>query len=594
MIELRQYQKQFIADIYKAFDTNRRVCGVMPCGAGKTLVIAEMTRQYAAKGNRVVFMVHRQELIEQTARTFDEMGIRHGIIAADFEPNYELPIQIASVQTLKKRLDRVPTPDFLIVDECHHIKAKTYKRIVNQWKCLLLGLTATPVRMGGVTLHNSFDVLVIGSSVKELIAQGYLAHFSYSSAPLKIDLQHLRLNKFGDFRDSDMIDALDRQDIIGDVVKCYREHADGRQAIVYCINIHHSERTAKVFNDAGIRAAHIDGNTPKFTRRSIIEKFRRGELTVLCNVNLFGEGIDVPNMDCVILTRPTRSFTLYYQQAMRALRIDPHNPNKEAIIVDLVENHSRFMMIDEPIEWTLDPNEIQNIGLMPIKTCPECSTHGIPTGTRTCKNVIANHSANKAIERTAHSLSIVYQTNAPLNRNGSLVLADYKTAVCLEFIAEGAALISDAKVERRRVARVIQQPYLESKYQQLYQLRIECLDEKIAIKEANVSHTNGTSFDTPILCDAEGRVLKYFFNKNGDLICGHIFNIRKTHIDEDGIIVKIYDSGQTEQHSEQSSRNEIAEDVATIETSKQTWLSTKQLNLDGFEPEHEQTELDFG
>ena len=431
MIELRQYQKQFIADIYKAFDTNRRVCGVMPCGAGKTLVIAEMTRQYAAQGKRVVFMVHRQELIEQTARTFDEMDIRHGIIAADFEPNYELPIQIASVQTLKKRLDRVPTPDFLIVDECHHIKAKTYKRIVNQWKCLLLGLTATPVRMGGVTLHNSFDVLVIGSSVKELIAQGYLAHFSHFSAPLKIDLQHLRLNKFGDFRDSDMIDALDRQDIIGDVVKCYREYADGRQAIVYCINIHHSERTAKVFNDAGIRAAHIDGNTPKFTRRSIIEKFRRGEITVLSNVNLFGEGIDVPNMDCVILTRPTRSFTLYYQQAMRALR---PAPDKQSIILDLVENHSRFAKIDEPIAWSLDPNEMQGVGLAPVKTCPECGKNEIPTGTRTCKAVIARHNSIKAIEQTTQSLSIIYQATAPVTREGWLVLADHKTALNLEFI----------------------------------------------------------------------------------------------------------------------------------------------------------------
>lgn len=280
MFELRPYQKKFIDDIRKKFHEGiRRVCGVMPCGAGKTLVTAEITKALVAEGKRVVFMVHRRELIEQTSKTFSALGIEHGIIAANNEANYALPVQIASVQTLINRLDKIAPPDFLIVDECHHIKAKIYKRIVKNWRCQLLGLTATPIRMGGVTLHNSFDVLVIGPSVKDLIEQGYLAHFDYYAPSSTIDFKQFRLDAYGDFLEVDMSRELDRQDIIGDVVKYYREHADGLQTIVYCINTHHSQHTADIFNQNGITARHVDYKTPPRERRDIIEKFRAGLLS---------------------------------------------------------------------------------------------------------------------------------------------------------------------------------------------------------------------------------------------------------------------------------------------------------------------------
>ena len=457
MFELRSYQKDFIADIRNEFlKGHKRVCGVMPCGAGKTLAIAEITKKLAAEGKRVVFMVHRRELIEQTSKTFRDLKIAHGIIAANVESNYTLPVQIASVQTLINRLNKVAPPNFLIVDECHHIKAKIYKRIINKWDCRLLGLTATPIRMGGVTLHNSFDTLVVGSTVKELIEQGYLAHFDYYAPPSTIDFNRFRLDSYGDFLETDMSRELDRQDIIGDVIKYYRQYADGRQTIVYCINTHHSQHTADIFNRNGITACHVDYKTPPSERRDIIKKFRAGEITVLCNVNLFGEGFDVPNMDCVILTRPTKSFTLYYQQAMRALR---PAPNKTAIIIDHVENRTRFPKLTDEINWTLDPNELQGTGIAPVKTCPECGTKNIPTGTRTCQSVIADRESILRCERIYNSLSIIYHTSTSLSRNGWLALADYKTDLCLEFIDKTTAIISDKKVKRRCIAEIIQRPY---------------------------------------------------------------------------------------------------------------------------------------
>ena len=427
MFELRPYQEKFISDIREQFRKgNRRVCGVMPCGAGKTLAIADITMKLKSEKKCIVFMVHRKELIEQTSKTFSALGIEHGIIAAGFQEKYFFPVQIAGVQTLKGRLDKVLRPDLLIVDECHHIEAATYKKIIQSWDCLLLGVTATPIRMGGLTLHDAFDTLVVGPSVSDLISQGYLAHFDYYAPPSTIDFNLFRLNPFGDYLEEDMSRALDRQDIIGDVVKYYRKHADGLQALVYCINVHHSKHTADIFNKNGIKACHVDYKTPPDERKDIINRFRAGWIKVLCNVELFGEGFDVPRMDCVILTRPTQSFTLYYQQAMRALR---PAPNKRAIIIDHVENNSRFPKLNDNIKWSLDPNEQIKFGIAPVKTCPECGTKEIPTGTRTCKAVIAKRETILRCERTSNTLLIVYKTNSSITRNGWLVLADYKTTI---------------------------------------------------------------------------------------------------------------------------------------------------------------------
>ena len=361
MFELRPYQVKFIKDIRESFRAgHKRVCGVMPCGAGKTLATADMTKKAAARGNRTVFMVHRQELIEQTSRTFSAMGIEHGIIASSIKPNYELPVQIASVQTLVRRLDEVPPPKFMIVDECHHIEAATYKQIVEGWNCFLLGLTATPVRMGGKNLHDSFDELVVGPSVRELIEKKYLADFE-CLASQGIDYSEVKIKTDGDYTNDSMSRVMDRMEVLGNIVSDYCKNALNRKAICYCVNIEHSKHLAESFNNAGIRAAHLDGDTSTRERNDIIEQFRRDKISVLCNVNLFGEGFDVPNMDCVILARPTRSLTLFIQQSMRALRIDPSNPNKKALILDHVNDFERFGNITLDRGWSLEPNEEKNI-----------------------------------------------------------------------------------------------------------------------------------------------------------------------------------------------------------------------------------------
>ena len=383
-IQLRPYQKKFIDDIRERFKSGyRAVCGVAPCGSGKTIMTGWMARETAQNGKRVLFMVHRKELIDQTSKTFTDLGIPHSIIASGVKENYEPLVQIASVQTLIKRLDSVPRPDLLICDECHHILAKSYKEIIGKWQTFLLGVTATPLRLGGITLNDVFKTMVNGPSVGSLIKQKNLTNFVYFAPKSNIDYSKLR-SKFGEYLMQDMSKMMDRQAVIGDAVESYKTYAYGKQAIVYCVNVKHSYHTAELFNMNGIKAAHVDGDTSKTRRKNVIDSFRRGDITVLCNAELFGEGFDVPNCECIILTRPTQSLTLFIQQAMRGMRPDETKPNKVAIIIDHVDNVKRFGLPDEDHVWTLDPNEAKEFkSPAPTKKCPSC--HAIVyLGTRIC------------------------------------------------------------------------------------------------------------------------------------------------------------------------------------------------------------------
>ena len=380
---LRPYQQQLIDDVgYEYSEGRRRVCAVAPCGAGKTIMTAWMARGTALSGRRAIFMAHRQELIEQTSATFTAMGIRHGLIAAGAAKEYDLPVQIASVQTLIHRLSQVQAPDLLICDECHHIVANTYRKIVDQFSSsYVLGVTATPERIGGQGLGEIFQSLVLGPSAAELIAAGNLTPYDYYAPPTKFDpaAAHVR---FGEYVKNDLLSQMDDADVIGDIVTNYKNLADGKRAICYCINRAHSEHVAASFRAAGIPALHIDGETHKAVRARAIEDFRTGRLQILCNAELLSEGFDVPAMEAVILARPTASLTLYIQQSMRPLRPDPNNPEKRAVIIDHVGNVFRHGMPDEEREWSLETKK-RKPRAMAIKVCPACYT-AVPSTARTC------------------------------------------------------------------------------------------------------------------------------------------------------------------------------------------------------------------
>ena len=365
-ITLRPYQQDFIDAVRDQFKLVKRVVGVAPCGAGKTIITGWMIREALQRGKRSIFFVHRHELIEQTAKTFHDLDIPFGIIASGIPMQPELPVQIASVQTLARRINRIPTPDFLICDECHHILANTYKKVIDKFNdAFLLGVTATPLRLGGVTLADSFDSMVLAPSVNDLINLGNLTKFNYYAPETNIDLANVK-SVHGDFDNHQLEDVMLDSAITGDIVSNYRRFADGLKAICYCVNIKHSKSVADAFNQAGISAAHCDGETDSKVRAQLVNDFRSGRVKILCNAELFGEGFDVPDCQAVILARPTQSLTLFIQQAMRPLRPDPNNPDKVAVIIDHVKNSDRHGLPNAYHEWSLCPNLKKKI------KCPHC------------------------------------------------------------------------------------------------------------------------------------------------------------------------------------------------------------------------------
>lgn len=354
---LREYQNELIGRLFQAYrDGYIAPCIVLPCGGGKSVITAEIAKRFTDRDKRVLFLVHRRELCEQIYYTFLGWGVDLALC------------KIKMVQTVARRLPNIEPPDLIITDENHHSLAKTYQKIYDFFPDVKrVGVTATPERMGGKGLRGVNDILIEGVTAKWLIAHGYLSPYDYFAPAVTLPKFHIRRGEY-DQREINSFFQKNVKTIYGDVLKQYKRLADGKQAICYLSGIEISEAVAERFSTDGIRAAHIDGNTPKAERDRIVEAFRRGEIRILCNVDLISEGFDVPDCECVILLRPTKSLTLFIQQSMRCMR---YREGKRAIIIDHVNNVSEFGLPDDDREWLLDGHEKPK-GAAPVKVCPDC------------------------------------------------------------------------------------------------------------------------------------------------------------------------------------------------------------------------------
>ncbi len=360
---LRPYQVDLENRVRQAYREGcRSPCIVLPCGGGKSVIIADIAKQTTAKGNRVLFLVHRRELCDQIRSTFTWWGVNMRLC------------DIMMVQTAARRLSKLPRPQLIITDENHHCLANTYRKIYEYFpECRCVGVTATPVRLNGDGLGDVNDRLIIGVSAKWLIENHCLAPYDYY-APSLVDLSEVKMNR-GEFETSSVEKLMLKKAVFGNVIEYYKKLAGGRQAICYCTSIRHSIETAAAFRAAGIEAEHIDGSTPRAERDEIVRKFKEGALDILCNVDLISEGFDVPDCECAILLRPTQSLTLYIQQAMRCMR---YRPDKRAVIIDHVGNYARHGLPDDDREWTLDkkPKHKKGEKSQPaenaVTQCPEC------------------------------------------------------------------------------------------------------------------------------------------------------------------------------------------------------------------------------
>ena len=252
------------------------------------------------------------------------------------------------VQTLTRHVEDIPEPKLIIVDEAHRALAKSYQNILNRFpKAIVLLFTATPHRTGRVQLDQIADDIIVGQSIHELTEKGFLAPFRYFQPPGDFDSKLLKRGSTGDFTNDSMQQAMSTK-IFGHIVKQYKRIAPGMQAVVYTYSIDSAIKIAAEFNSEGISAVEVDGTTSKEKRDLAVQKFREQEIKILVNVNLFTEGVDLPNVDCVIMARPTASLALYLQFSMRCLN---PRPGKTAIIIDHANNFKSFGYPDDDRDW---------------------------------------------------------------------------------------------------------------------------------------------------------------------------------------------------------------------------------------------------
>ena len=298
--------------------------------------MAEIARRTTKNNNRVMFLIHRKEVLDQAVKTFKEQGVKMNLTT------------MGMVQTLTRRVNRLPVPDVILVDEAHHALAKSYQRILNKFpKAIVLLFTATPHRTGRMQLDQIADDIIVGQSIHELTDKGFLAPFRYFQPPNDFNRNLLKRSSTGDFTNESMQEAMSTK-IFGHIVKQYKRIASGMQAVVYTYSIDSAHKIAAEFNEAGITARSVNGKTPQDMRDHIVRMFKDQRIKILVNVNLFTEGVDLPNVDCVIMARPTASLALYLQFSMRCLN---PRPGKTAIIIDHANNFKTFGYPDDDRDW---------------------------------------------------------------------------------------------------------------------------------------------------------------------------------------------------------------------------------------------------
>jgi DNA repair protein RadD len=346
---LRPYQIRAIESIRGQLRRGH-VMAVAPCGAGKTVLIAEIIRSYLERSRKpAIVIVHRRELVDQTLHKLEAVGIRAGVVmgADSRRADHEL-VQVCGIQTLARR-DAIPPAGLVIIDECHHSASDSYREVLARYpSAIVLGFTATPWRADGAGLAELWPAHVVVATPAELIAAGYLVPadcYAYDSP----DLHDVSMSA-GDYNQRELAIACDTSVLVGSSVDEYLKHAAGKQALVFPVNCQHSQHLVAAYQSRGVNSAHLDWQTPSKERKQLVDAFRAGTLTVLSSCGVLTEGFDCPAAEVCILDRPTRSLSLFVQMVGRVLRPSPGK--SRALVHDHGGNLFRFGFPDDTRDYS--------------------------------------------------------------------------------------------------------------------------------------------------------------------------------------------------------------------------------------------------
>lgn len=376
---LRPHQKTAIEGLRRSLGKgNRRTILQAPTGFGKTITAAKIIEMAHAKGNKVLFTVPRLSLVDQAVEEFEREGLGPiGVIQADHpRTDPDAPLQVASIQTLVRRYDGLAKEfGLVLVDECHEL-FKVIIRMLHEWPCHFVGLSATPWTK---SLGKHWDDLVVAATIGSLIDDGYLSRFT-AFAPATPDLSGVKVKR-GEYDESQLSEVMEEKGLVASVVDTWLEKGQDRPTLLFGVNRAHAATLREKFERAGISAGYCDAYTDVVERKVLADRFRAGEVKVACSVRTLTTGIDWP-VSCIIDAAPTRSEMLHVQKIGRGLRINPGT--EDCLILDHAGNSLRLGLVTDIHHTTLDRGEPrQESDKEKAKPLPkECSQCGaLHTGT---------------------------------------------------------------------------------------------------------------------------------------------------------------------------------------------------------------------
>ena len=335
-VRLRDYQINGVDDILNAWKDCKSVLFQMPTGTGKTTLFCELVRKFTTElypDKKVLIITHRKELVEQAFnRLVSDFHLTTGIISSNYLGIQSSPIQVASIQTLVRREEHQKDIfSLVIIDEAHHALASTYRKLWEFYpSSKFLGVTATPIRTNGEGFQDLFDKLITTASIKWFIKEQWLSDTKYFASHTP-DVSNIKI-RAGDYDETELSEVMQDNAVMADLVQSYIDFAHNKKMIVFAVNRAHCTKIVEKFNNSGFPAQAIDTYTSTNERRKIVDDFRNNQFKILCNVNIFTEGFDCPDVDAVQLARPTKSLTLFLQQVGRCMR--PHQNKQYGIVLD--------------------------------------------------------------------------------------------------------------------------------------------------------------------------------------------------------------------------------------------------------------------
>lgn len=342
---LRDYQARALDELASA--SERACCIVAPTGAGKSVILREICRRAVALGQRVVWLAHRVELLTQAVGHLQTVGVYAGIVSAGYDREPFAPVQCASVDTLLAREGERPPADLIVWDEAHHSVAETYRTLLDSYPdARLVGVTATPQRQDGKPLGDIFQRLIIAAQYSELLTAGHIA-------PCRV------------FRPEEYL----KGDLACSPLEAYRKWGNNERGFGFASSVENAHKLAREFSDAGYPSLAIDGKTKDAERASILEAFRNGELTILWNMFVLTEGVDVPDASVCILARGVGHAGPYLQMVGRVLRTHPSK--QTARLLDLSGASHVHGLPTSDREYALNGRAIKCAD-EPVRNCLEC------------------------------------------------------------------------------------------------------------------------------------------------------------------------------------------------------------------------------